>query len=326
MTILVIGATGTLGRHMVYELLNAGYSVRCLVRNIRGAHFLSDWGANLVYGDLTLPETLSNTLKGITTIIDLATLRPNDETTTISQIDLVGKLALIKIAKISKIKNFIFFSINDNKNDYQIPLILLKKKLETTLRLSNISYIIFKISGFYQGIISNYALSLLEQQTIYIPKNSSLISFLDSRDIAKICTKIIIQNKDKDSTIISLHGIKKWNSNNIIDLCEKISGQSAKRSIIPLIILNLLKQLMRFLKWTWKIYDYLSFIALVQNDNKQKINKNNENVLVNNLHLKLTSFRIIPLENYLEDYFDNILKKLQDINIPEMSNFKDLTF
>ena len=89
--------------------------------------------------------------------------------------------------------------------------------------------------------------------------------------------------------------------------------------------MNFLKQLMRFLKWTWKIYDYLSFIALFQDDNKKKIN-NKKNVLNNKIDLKLTSFKIIPLENYLEDYFDNILKKLQDITITKVSNFQDLTF
>ena len=178
MTILVVGATGTLGRQVVRQALDEGYPVRCLVRNMRKANFLREWGAELVYGDLKLPETLPNTLKGITVVIDAATLRPEEEFATLKEVDLIGKIALIKAAKVANIKRYIFFSIANNEKFPNIPLMRLKTVIENVLKTSEIPYTIFQISGFYQGIISQYAIPILEQQEVSTTQDAVSISYL----------------------------------------------------------------------------------------------------------------------------------------------------
>ncbi|WP_329381941.1 NAD(P)H-binding protein [Streptomyces sp. NBC_01351] len=63
MTILVTGATGTLGRHVVGRLLRDGHRVRALTRTPAAAADLPA-GVEVAVGDLTEPETLAAALEG----------------------------------------------------------------------------------------------------------------------------------------------------------------------------------------------------------------------------------------------------------------------
>lgn len=64
MTILVAGATGTVGSSIVEQLTEAGHPVRALTRD--PARASAPEGARLVQGDLTDPETLAPHLEGVT--------------------------------------------------------------------------------------------------------------------------------------------------------------------------------------------------------------------------------------------------------------------
>ncbi|MGY6653720.1 NAD(P)H-binding protein [Amycolatopsis sp. TRM77291] len=64
MTILVTGATGTVGRHLVARLVKTGHGVRALTRDPAKAHFPR--GVEVVQGDLTEPGSLAGALEGVT--------------------------------------------------------------------------------------------------------------------------------------------------------------------------------------------------------------------------------------------------------------------
>ena len=52
MQVLVIGGTGTLGRQIAKNAIDAGYKVRCMVRKPKAASFLQEWGCELTRGNL----------------------------------------------------------------------------------------------------------------------------------------------------------------------------------------------------------------------------------------------------------------------------------
>ncbi len=66
MTILVTGATGTVGRHVVGELIEAGQRVRALTRDPARASFPA--GVEVVAGDLTVTDSLVPVLEGVTAV------------------------------------------------------------------------------------------------------------------------------------------------------------------------------------------------------------------------------------------------------------------
>jgi uncharacterized protein YbjT (DUF2867 family) len=68
LTVLVVGASGSIGRLAVVEALRQGHTVRALVRDERRGRTLDD-RAQVISGDLTRPETLSPAVDGIDAVV-----------------------------------------------------------------------------------------------------------------------------------------------------------------------------------------------------------------------------------------------------------------
>ena len=317
MSLLIIGGTGTLGRQIVLQALTKGYQVRCLVRNFRKASFLKEWGVELVYGDLSRPETIPPCLKGITAVIDASTSRPT-ELDALKQVDWNGKLALIEAAKAAKVKRFIFFSTQNVEQFENIPLMKLKYEMEQKLKNSDIPYTIFRLTGFYQGLIEQYAIPILENVPIWVTNENTYISYMDTQDISKFCLRSLQIPETKNKTFL-LSGLKGWVSSEIIQICEKLAGQTAKVQKIPLILLKLISQIFGFFEWGQNISDRLAFVEILNTEN----NFSKSTFQLYKL-FKVKPEEIIELDDYFLEYFVRLLKRLRDINFEDVQKQKNL--
>jgi uncharacterized protein YbjT (DUF2867 family) len=67
-TVLVVGATGSIGRLVVEEAIRHGYTTRALVRNPDKARRLPP-AADVIVGDVTRPDTLSRAVDGVDAVV-----------------------------------------------------------------------------------------------------------------------------------------------------------------------------------------------------------------------------------------------------------------
>lgn len=317
MSLLIIGGTGTLGRQIVLQALTKGYKVRCLVRNLRKANFLKEWGAELVYGDLTLPETIPACFRGITGVIDASTNRTYD-LSTMKKVDWDGKLAVIEAAKLANIQHFVFCSASNLEQFPNIPLLAMKQGIEIKLQESKIPYTIFRLSGFYQGLIEQYAIPILEDRPIWITNENTCVSYMDTQDIAKFCLQALQLPKTKNK-IFFLEGPKGWLSSEIIKLCEQLAGQSAKVQTISINLLKLSSQILGFFEWGQNISDRLAFAEILNVENN--FSKSTFDLYKT---FKIDPSEIIQLDDYFLEYFIRLLKRLKDINFEDVQKQKNL--
>jgi len=313
MSLLIIGSTGTLGRQIVKKALDEGFQVKCFVRNFRKAAFLKEWGAELVYGDLKIPDTIPRSLYGITAVIDASTFRSYDFNL-VNIIEIESKKILIQAAKLAKVKRYIYFSIFNSSKYPNIVLMNCKSQMESYIKQSNLNYTIFFLCGFFQGLIQQYALPTLDKQAIWITQEAQAIPYIDTQDVAKFTIKSLSLPKT-ENMVFPLAAPYTWTSFEIIALCEKLSGQKSKVSMIPISILQFLRYSTNLFQWTCNISDRLAFTNFLLE----------EQVFDISMYPFYEIFAIKPnefnsLENYLQEYFSSILQKMKELNEDKNKN------
>lgn len=306
MNLLIVGATGTLGRQITRRALDEGFQVRCLVRNLRKAAFLKEWGAELVQGDLCDPETLPPALANITAVIDAATTRPTDSLS-IKQVDWEGQVSLIQAAKAAGVERFIFFSILDCEQYPEVPLMEIKRCTEEFLKESGLNYTILRPCGFMQGLISQYAIPILEKQAVWVLGDNSPIAYMDTQDIARFAIAAL-RKPETINRSFPVVGAKAWGSYEIIRLCERLSGREAKVSRMPIGLLRGTQKLARFFQWSWNVADRLAFTEVIASG-KPMTTSMDETYRVFGINPE----EVTTLESYMQEYFGRIMQKLKEL-------------
>lgn len=305
MKLLVVGATGTLGRQVVRHALDEGHEVRCIVRSFQRASFLREWGVELVRGDIVKPATLPPALDGIDAVVDAATARPTES---VQEVDWQGKVNLIQAMQASGTKRLIFFSILNAEKYPHVPLMTVKHSTEKFLGESGLDYTVLSPCGFLQGLIGQYAIPILERQAVWVMGEAAPIAYMDTQDIARFAIRAL-NAPETVGRRFPLAGTRAWGAYEIIRLCERKSGQTARVSRLSLGLLRGIRRVAQFFQWGWNFADRLAFVEVIAGS--EPIDAPMDEVYA---VFGIERHDVSTLEEYLQEYFTRIMKKLKELD------------
>jgi uncharacterized protein YbjT (DUF2867 family) len=146
-TVLVTGATGFVGGHVVRALRAEGRPTRCLVRNPEKATRLTELGCELVQGDMTDVASLARATEGVGAVVHLVAIiagKPGDFTRIMEH----GTRDLVAAAQTAGVGRWIQMSAlgtSDETRDL-VPYFHAKWQMEKLVEASGIPYVTFRPS------------------------------------------------------------------------------------------------------------------------------------------------------------------------------------
>jgi uncharacterized protein YbjT (DUF2867 family) len=155
--ILVTGASGFVGRHVVQALLAAGQDVRALVRDPKKGAAL---GCELVQGDMTDASSLRRAVEGVEGVVHLVAVRQGKEEK-FHRVMAQGGKDLVTAAREAGVKRFLLMSAlgTREENVDVVPYFRAKWEVEQLVKGSGIDHVIFQpslIFGPDGGIIPTF--------------------------------------------------------------------------------------------------------------------------------------------------------------------------
>lgn len=146
--LLLTGATGQVGAALLRRLLAEGISVRCLVRDPRrlGAQRVR---VQIALGDLSDPPSFRNAMRGVETVVHLASSRRDQPRGSIEELNGIATWRMVQAARESGVQRFVFFSALGASAHHRGRFFRAKALAEQAVRESGLRCVLFAPSLVY---------------------------------------------------------------------------------------------------------------------------------------------------------------------------------
>jgi uncharacterized protein YbjT (DUF2867 family) len=213
--ILVTGASGFVGGHVVRALAAAGERVRALVRDGRGTAALEDLDCEVALGDITDVASLRAAVEGCAAVVHLVSLlagKPADFERVMTQ----GTASLLEAAGAAGVRRFVQMSAlgtNEQTKD-TVPYYRAKWEMEEAVRASTISHAILRPSFVFAGdggaLPQFTRIAKLAPVTPVIGSGTQRLQPIWADDLARAVTLAV---RSENSILVELGGpdVVDWN-------------------------------------------------------------------------------------------------------------------
>ncbi|MGC2779428.1 MAG: NmrA/HSCARG family protein [Bradyrhizobium sp.] len=183
MTILVTGATGTVGRHVVDQLAKRGADVRALVRDPAKAKFPA--AVEVAQGDLLDVDSLRSAFSGVSTLFLLNAVTPDEFT---------QALIALNIAREAGIERIVYLSVIHSDTYVNVPHFAGKFGVERMIEQMGFNATILRPAYFMNNdltikdVVLNYG--------VYpMPIGAKGLAMIDVSDIGEIAAIELIRRE-----------------------------------------------------------------------------------------------------------------------------------
>jgi uncharacterized protein YbjT (DUF2867 family) len=244
--ILVVGATGVLGREVVSQLLATGHRVRALTRSPWRSDGVHHPNLETVQGDLIDRASILRASKGIDSIFAGAHALMGSGRHSSRAVDYLGHRALIDVAKSCGVKRFVYVSARGATLDHPVDFFRTKARVENYLKASGLQFSILRPSAFMESHVHQLlGKHLLERGTakIYGTGRNS-INFVAARDVAAFAI-MALSARTASNEIIEIGGPSNLSKLEIAETYLRMSGRSGKVQCVPTALLRLMCPIVR---------------------------------------------------------------------------------
>jgi uncharacterized protein YbjT (DUF2867 family) len=194
--VLVVGASGALGRPVVRALRGRGIAVRGLCRHPEAAPELAALGAELVAGDLTDEASLVHALRGCSRVLSavhglLGRGRYRSEA-----VDDRGQRTLIACARAAGVERFVFTSARGAHPGHAIDFLRTKHAIEAALHASGLDTVVLRPTAFMEQHVHLFnGAGLLSKGTArLIGPGTKPRNFVAAADVAQFAVRALLED------------------------------------------------------------------------------------------------------------------------------------
>ena len=145
--ILLTGASGFLGGHLLRRLLAAGDAVRCLSRpGSPGTAWLGEQGVEVALGHLLDPNALARSCRGVRQIVHLAAPVREVRDAAVEAFHRQGTQNLIEAARAARVERFVMASPLGAAPSARLPFLRSRGMAEQQVRDSGLPYVLLQSS------------------------------------------------------------------------------------------------------------------------------------------------------------------------------------